>query len=104
MNSAGFSATNVTLLDDSNWSTWRSQVNKILGALECKGTISARYSNVKGDELTEDELRLEAELTKKLESADGADRDKLKRECDEKRKELGILLIERKSDDERQQD
>ena len=50
---------NVTVLTTGNWVEWRSQCEKIVGSLDCKKTLTSRYENVQGDELTESERNQE---------------------------------------------
>ena len=49
----------LTVLTAANWTEWYAQTERLLGSIECKSTMTARYSDVTGDELTDDEKREE---------------------------------------------
>ena len=55
----GQPAYQLTVLTTANWPEWIAQTERLLGSIECKSTITARYSDLEGDELTDDEKREE---------------------------------------------
>ena len=102
MNTTSISAANVTILREDNWTLWSSQLQKLLGSLDCKRAIVARYRDLPGDELSEDE-RKQDELIVKEEAEAGED-GAAKRSAEEKRKSLGLSLIELDAAEEKLQD
>lgn len=50
----GQPAYQLTVLTAANWAEWYAQTERLLGSIECKSTITTRYSNVAGDDETAD--------------------------------------------------
>ena len=100
MNVTNVAGSNLLVLKDNNWELWRSQLTKLMGAIDCKSVLTERYSNVPGDELKDEEKIREEEIARD-ESAGDAD---VKAACLAKRKEKGIYLIVRGEAEEKRQD